>query len=320
MFQITGRRVDLKIVIIGQFPEKTKQRIREVFPPEFQLSIVPADRMYDDIVDADVIIPEHQSIDGAFLDRTRNLKLVQTGAGFDNVVVEECTKRGVYVANAAGVNAAAVAEHVMALILCWYKNLVTLDRTVKEGGYSVEYVGSELSGKTIGIVGFGNVGRNVARLARAFTMKVLAYSRRPVQTETEVEFTELKTLLKLSDVFTLHTSLNNQTRHMIGRKEFECMKKDAFLINTSRGPVVDEVALIEVLQHNRIAGAALDVFETEPLSVDSPLRKLNNVILTPHTAGLPDGTKFSRKRYEFFLKNAKRVSAGQEPLNLINEL
>ena len=194
----------MKIVIIGQFPEKTQQLIREVFSQDCQLSIVPAERMNKEIVDAEVIIPEHQFIDGAFLDRTRNLKLVQTGAGFDNVVVEECSKRGIYIANAAAVNAAAVAEHVFALILCWYKNILALNRTVKEGGFSVDYAGSELSEKTIGIVGFGNIGRNVASLARAFSMEVLAYARGSLQSAAGVEFTELKTLLKLSDIITLH--------------------------------------------------------------------------------------------------------------------
>jgi len=160
---------------ISRENEKVDQR--SLLSQEFRLCIVPEDRTNNEIIDADVIIPEHQFIDGEFLNRTRNLKLVQTGAGFDNVVVEECTKRGIYVTNAA-----AVAEHVMALILCWYKNLVTLDRTVKERGYSAEYIGSELSGKTIGIVGFVNVVRNVAKLARVFTMKVLVHSRRLIPT------------------------------------------------------------------------------------------------------------------------------------------
>lgn len=284
----------MKIVLIGQFPEQTQRLIREVFSPEFQLSIAPAERMNEEIPDADVIIPEHQSINGAFLDRTRKLKLIQAGAGFDNVAVEECTKRGVYVANAAGVNAAAVAEHVMALVLCWYKNIPALNQALKGGGYAVGYAGSELSGLTMGIVGFGHIGSKVAYLARAFGMRVLVYSRRPLRSRTEAEPTDLENLLKLSDVVALHTALTDQTRHLIGRRELEFMKNSAFLINTSRGPVVDEVSLIEVLQNNRIGGAGLDVFETEPLPEDSLLRKLDNVILTPHTAGMPDGPKFSK--------------------------
>jgi len=289
---------------------------------DWQLAFVTRDGLDAEIGDAEVIIPEHLRIDKPFLQRAQRLKLVQTGAGFDNVDIEACTAGGVYVANAAGINAAAVAEHVLGFILCWYKNLIMLDGIMKAGAYGVDYGGAELDTQVIGIVGLGNIGRQVARYARTFGMQVLGYDIRPPDTDTlaEVEVVDFKTLLKRSDIVTLHIFLNSRTRHLIGRDELETMKSASLLINTSRGPVVDEDALIEALQSKKIGGACLDVFETEPLPTDSLLRTLDNVILSPHTAGMPDGLKFHKKRYEYFVENIKRVSANRAPLNALNRI
>jgi D-3-phosphoglycerate dehydrogenase len=310
----------MKIVITGDFSETTKKKIVGLFPPDWRVVIGAAKEVEPELTDAEVIIPEHVVVDGPFLDRAHKLKLVQTGAGFDNVAIPECTKRGIYVANAAGVNTAAVAEHVLAFIFCWYKNMIPLDGVMKRGEYDVDYAGSEVAGKTIGIIGMGRIGKAVARRALALEMKVLGYAVRPVEVGGDVQMTDLATLLRFSDMITLHCRLNDQTRHMIGRREFDSMKPSVFLINTARGPIVDEAALIEALQTNRIAGAGLDVFEKEPLPRNSPLRKMKNVILTPHTAGMPDGLKFHQKRYAFFLENILRVSQGQAPLSALNQI
>jgi phosphoglycerate dehydrogenase-like enzyme len=310
----------VKVVIIGDFTEGSKERIVEQFPFDWNIAIVSVGEADAEIGDAEIIIPEHIRVDGPFLDRTKKLRLVQTGAGFDNVVIPECTKRGIYVANGAGVNTVAVAEHVLALICCWFKNMIFLDGIMKQGKFGVDYTGAEIEGKTLGIIGMGSIGKAVAHRALAFDMKVLGYDIRPAETEQGVEMTDLSTLLKASDIVTLHTFLNEQTRHMIGRNEFASMKRSAFLINTSRGPIVDEAALVEALETKRIGGAGLDVFEKEPLPEDSPLRKMKNVILTPHTAGMPDGLKFHQKRYAFFLENITRVSEGKVPLNALNRI
>ena len=310
----------MNVLIIGEFLEASKQRIRAIFPADWQLAIVTSGELNGELEEAEVIIPEHVIIDAVFLERAKHLKLVQTGAGFDNVDIEACTANGVYVANAAGVNAVAVAEHIFALILCWYKNILILDEKLKRGEYSFDYSGTELAGRVIGIIGLGNIGRQVAAYAKAFSMRVLGYDIRPVEIEDVVELVDFKTLLEESDVITLNTFLNAHTHHSISRQELELMKPDALLINTSRGPVVDEAALIEALRSEKIGGAALDVFETEPLAEASPLRKLNNVILTPHTAGMPDGLKFHKKRYEYFIENINRVSRGQAPMNALNRI
>ncbi len=310
----------MRVVIIAKLSETTRQRIQGIFPEEWKISVIPQEKLNISSIEADVIIPEHIMIDEPFLDRVKHLKLIQTGAGFDNVNIEACTERRVWVANAAGINALAVAEHVFSFILCWYKNIVHLDEMLKQGEYSVNYIGSELSGKVIGIIGLGNVGTEVARIANTFNMKVLAYDIRTMKISSHIEFVDFITLLKQSDIVTLHIRLNNQTRHMISQKELSLMKENAFFINTSRGPIVDENALIKSLQVKEIGGAGIDVFETEPLSENSPFRRLKNVILTPHTAGRPDGLKFHQKRYEFFRDNIQRITEGKAPYNALNQI
>ncbi len=310
----------MKVVIVGEFSEVSKRLIAAEFSSSWEIAIVDGEEIKGELEHAQVIIPEHIQIDGPFLDRARHLKLVQTGAGFDNVDIDACTQRGVYVANATGVNAAAVAEHVFAFILCWYKNLTYLDRSLRQGEYGVNYSGAELANKVIGIIGLGNIGLYVGRLAKAFGMRILGYDIQHGQTSPDIERTDLASLLKQSDIITLHVFFDDQTRHMISYDQLAIMKQDAFLINTGRGPIVDEAALIEALKEKRIGGAGIDVFENEPLSPDSPLRKLDNVILTPHTAGMPDGLKFHKKRYEFFVDNIQRVLLGNKPHNALNQI
>ena len=311
----------MKVVIIGFFPDAAKDRILESFPCAWDIRIVSPDKVEQELTDADVLIPEHILINDEILQKAPKLKLVQTGAGYDNVDLCACTMHGVQVCNAAGVNANAVAEHVMAFILCWYKNIVKLDRFLKmdsdEGGLS--YCGAELAEKTIGLVGFGHVGKKVAEYCNAFHMNVLVCSRKPTGA-AGIEQRDLDSLVRDSDIVSLHVSLNESTRHMINADVLAKMKSDAVLINTSRGGVIDEPQLLHVLEKGLIGGACLDVFEDEPLHLDHPFRSLENVILTPHTAGLPDGVKYHRKRYEFFVRNIERVMNNEIPDCRINHL
>ncbi|MDR2361600.1 MAG: hypothetical protein LBD91_02610, partial [Prevotellaceae bacterium] len=305
----------MKVVIIGYFTEASKRIIANEFPEEWEIDIVTPEESGLSLKDADVVIPEHIKVDSEFLSRAENIKLVQTGAGFDNVDIEACTERGVWVSNAAGVNAIAVAEHVMALILSWYKNIPYLNNFMKErkDEKALSYNGSELADKTIGIIGAGAVGQKVAQYCNAFGMKVLGYTRKEISRANNIEFVDLDTLYMKSDIVTVHVSLNDKTRHMINSDAFKKMKKEAIIINTARGAIIDEIALTAALKNGDIAGAGLDVFEKEPLAIDSDLRKFDNVILTPHTAGMPDGLKFHKKRYAFFIENIKKVIAGKEP-------
>ncbi len=310
----------MKVVIIREASEQTRHLVADQFSGEWNVVFVSAKELLNEIEDADALIPENEPIPVSILEKAKSLKFIQTGAGYNNVPIEECTRKGIYVANAPGINAQAVAEHVFAFILCWYKNIIPLNAVMKARDDTLNYTGSELSDKMIGIVGLGHIGKEVARLAMAFNMKVLGYHYRNVETVDKVEWVDLPNLLSLSDIVTLHVPLKSRTRQLIGEKELKLMKKDAFLINTSRGAVIDESALIESLQQERIGGAALDVFEEEPLPANSPLRTLNNVILTPHSAGSPDGLYFHSKRFKFFAENIRKVSEGKPPKSALNSL
>jgi D-3-phosphoglycerate dehydrogenase len=309
----------LKIVIARKAPQKIRQMIAAEFPADWQIVTVPAPSLIDKIGDADALIPEGTLIDVELLEHAKNLKIIQTGAGYDNVNIEECSRRGIQVANAAGINAQAVAEHVIALIFGWYKNIVKLDAALKRGKFTVNYTGSELSGKVIGVVGLGCIGKEVVRMAQAINLEVIGYHYRQATGGANMDRVDLHLLLKQADIVTIHVALNGKTRHMIGKKEFELMKKNAFFVNTSRGAVVDEQALIDALQIGQIGGAGLDVFEIEPLPAGSPLRQLENVILTPHNAGEPDALFFHKKRFQFFADNIFRVLNGESPRNALND-
>lgn len=309
----------MNVLIIGDFPFKTKQEIYKAFPQEWQVHITDLQSASLYLSTAEAIIPEHVPVNSSLLKQAPQLKIIQTGAGYDNVDVAECTHRGVKVCNAAGVNANAVVEHTLALILSWFKNIPYLDQFMKEQqpASQLTYSGAEIAGKTLGIIGLGNIGERLARIGLALNMNVLAFNHHPRHI-SGVRMVDLSTLYKNSDIISLHIAATSVTHHLIDYQAFQQMKSSALLVNTSRGSIVDEAALISALQTHEIAGACLDVFEQEPLPINSPLRHLSNVILTPHTAGLPDGVKFHRRRYEFFKENLTRFAKGEESENLVN--
>ena len=308
----------MNLVIIGHFPADTAARIRAFFPPDWKVALTGPDDLC--LQDAEALIPEHLPVSAALLDRAPKLRMIQTGAGSDNVDLAECTRRGILVCSAAGVNAAAVAEHTMALILGWFKNIVYLDTFLKARRDSRElcYSGGELLGKAAGIIGLGAIGQRVAALCQAFGMNVLGYSRHPKCIQG-VENVRLEELLERSDVVSLHVPATPETRHLMDRQAFRRMKPSAVLVNTARGSVVHEADLIEALRRHQIAGACLDVYEEEPLPQASQLRSLPNVLLTPHTAGYPDGVRLHAGRYSFFAGNLQRAWRGELPENLLNQ-
>ena len=309
----------MNLVIIGRFPAVTDTQIRAFFPADWEVSITESNLAGPYLQNADALIPEHIPIGPSFLDKAPKLRMIQTGAGYDNVDLAECTRRSILVCSAAGVNTAAVAEHTMALILGWFKNIVYLDSFLKAHRDSRElrYSGGELCGKTAGIIGLGAIGQRVSSLCRAFGMNVLGYTRHPKSVQG-VEAVSLDELLARSDVVSIHVPATPETRHMIGRQAFQKMKPSAVLVNTARGSIIREEDLIEALSDHQIAGACLDVYEEEPLSQASRLRELPNVILTPHTAGYPDGVKLHEKRYSFFSSNIRQAWSGEMPANLLN--
>ena len=294
--------------------------VQSKFRNSLQVNIVSPSELLVQLGDTVVLIPEHTSVDVYLIEKAPMLKLVQCGAGYDYVDLEAAAERGIFVANASGVNKVAVAEHTFALILSLAKKIVLLDRSMKEGGWQSKIdVALEIRGKTLGVVGLGNIGVEVAKIGLAFGMRVLAFKKHPVIYEgLDVKLVGLERLLGESDIISVNLTLNDLTYHIIREREFEMMKESVLLVNTSRGAVVDEEALYDALYTHRIAGAGLDVFSLEPLPQDSPFRKLENVILTPHSAA--STREALESRYLFFAENALRILRGLRPINVVNQL
>lgn len=219
---------------------------------------------------------------------TEKLKIIaKNGAGIDSVDLAEAARRGVTVAVAAGANSEAVAEHAVALMLTLVRNLNTLDAKLKQGGWEgTSWLGRDFRGSVVGIVGFGNIGQKTARLAKALGAEVVVFGgTRPDAAEFKLE-ANFDAFLSQIDILSLHCPLVEKTQGLIGARELRLMKQGALLINTARGPIVDEAALIESLQSGHLGGAGLDTFEVEPLQANHPLLALSNVVLTPHVAGV----------------------------------
>jgi glyoxylate reductase len=263
-------------------------------------------------------------VDAELMKRARKLRVISNCAvGFDNIDVEEATRRGIIVGNTPGVLTDTTADFAFALLLAAARRLVEGDMVVRAGKWKtwgpMILLGHDIHDATLGIIGLGRIGSAVAKRARGFGMKVLYTGRmRNEQAEEElgVEYAEFSRLLAESDFITLHTTLTQETYHLIGQKEFEKMKRTAILVNTSRGPVVDDMALYEALRTGTIAYAALDVTEPEPLPPTHPLTKLDNVILAPHIASASVATR--TKMALMAVDNLNAGLKGNMPPNPVN--
>src|SRR5499425_3030207 len=259
-----------------------------------RMTIVPFLATEDEVIaktrDADAIVDVYSPITRAVMSALEGLKtVVRTGVGYDVIDVPAATELGVIVVNIPDIWVREVANHALALLLAWNRKIVTLDRQVHAGVWSAGVPGGagSLHGETVGIVGLGNIGSAFARRVAALETTVIACD--PCVPDGHfaalgVERVDLEALAERADYVSVHTLLNAETRHLIGEAFFRRMKPTAILINTSRGPVVDEQALARALQEKRLAGAALDVWEQEPIAADSPLLHMDNVIATPHAA------------------------------------
>ncbi len=240
-----------------------------------------------------LIVRNQTQVTASLLKRAKNLIVIgRAGAGYDNIDVNAASQAGVVVCYSPEENAVSVAEHVLALILALARKIPSADRSVKSGKWDRKrYHGSELLGKTLGILGLGRIGARVALRAKAFGMRILAHDAYlpPTHlhvTESGALLVPFDQLLTESDFLTVHLPLNGNTRGLLKAESFQKMKRTAFLMNTSRGEVLVEEDLLRALKEGWIAGAALDVREKEPPVPESPLHAFENVILTPHTAGL----------------------------------
>ncbi|KYK28988.1 MAG: 3-phosphoglycerate dehydrogenase [Theionarchaea archaeon DG-70-1] len=235
-----------------------------------------------------VIVRSKPAITQKIIDAGVNLRVIgRAGVGLDNVDVKYAESKGITVVNTPGASTESVAEHVFALLLSKARDIPRADRAMREGRWiKKELMGTELKGKTFGIIGFGRIGSRLGEIAAAFGMKVLAYDVIDISErarEVGAEVCTMDSVLNQSDFITLHVPLLPSTRNLISEKEIEKMKPEAVIINTARGGVVDEKALHKALSENRIQ-AALDVFEEEP-PTGSPLLTMDNIVFTPHVAG-----------------------------------
>jgi len=294
----------------------------DVWPEE---SPPPHDELVRRAADADALLTMlSDRIDAAVLDAGRRLRVVANMAvGYDNVDVPAATARGILVTNTPGVLTETTADLAWALLLAAARRVAEGDRLTRTGGWKAWHpsflLGRDVHGATLGIVGLGQIGLAVARRARGFDMRLLYHSRtrRPeAESELGLEFVELEQLLKESDFVSLHVFLSPQTRHLIGERELALMKPTAVLVNTTRGPVVDQRALYRALKERRIAAAGLDVAEEEPIPLDDPLLTLDNVTITPHVGSASVATR--GKMAAMAVENVLAVLRGEQPPNCVN--
>jgi D-3-phosphoglycerate dehydrogenase len=292
--------------------------------------IVDADCTTEDEIierakDADAILVQVAQITRRVTEALIKCKvIVRYGVGYDTVDVAAATDNGILVVNIPDFCFEEVSNHAIASLLVCAKKLVFLNDGVKKGCWleckQAQAPMGSIYGQTLGLIGCGNIGRMTARKAQCFDLRVLGYDPyvdKSVAKEYGITLVSLPELLKESDYVSVHTFLNKETRHLMGEKEFRQMKPTAYFINTSRGSIVDEVALIKALQEKWIAGAGLDVFEKEPVDPANPLLKMDNVAVAPHSASYSDAA-FKRLRASVG-QEAARVLSGRWPKNLVNK-
>lgn len=312
------------LFINGQGPQ-VAETFTHLAPVDFSVEVLPygspPETVLTALADADYLVLHPATLTGEVIRQAQHLKLIQLlAAGYDKVDLATAQQCAIPVATNGGANAWAVAEHAIALLLALYKRLVACDAAVRRGDWRQPVDGFntfELAGKTVGIVGAGNIGRKVARRLHAFETEILYLDPNEVPELEEAlgaRRVELDELVAHADVISLHAPLTPGTRSLLGTPQFAAMKPDTVLINTSRAELVDEAALIDALLQRKIAGAGLDVFPQEPIRRDHPLLALDNVLLTPHTAG--HAFEGWARRCEFAWLNIRRVAAGASPLSL----
>ncbi len=267
-----------------------------------------------------------ERVDMELMNTAKKLKIVANMAvGYDNIDVTEATRRGIMVTNTPGILTETTADETMALLLAISRRIVEADKYVRAGKWVIPWspmmmVGKDVHGKTLGIYGLGRVGQAVAKRAKGFDMKLVyydAYRNLDIEKELNMLYMPLDDVLGQCDYLVIHVPLTSETRHSINAEKLSLMKKTAFVINTSRGPVVDEKALITALQKSQLAGAALDVFEKEPIETSNPLIGMNNVIIVPHIASASIETRTGMAKMA--AENIVSGLRGMTPETLVNK-
>ncbi len=264
------------------------------------------------------------TVDAALLDALPDVKIISNYAvGYNNIDVKAATERGVIVTNTPGVLTDTTADLAFTLMLACARRIPESDRYARDGKFKgwapLLLLGREVTGSTLGIIGMGRIGSTLAKRAKGFDMKIIYHdmvrAKPEVEEETGARFVDMDTLLRESDFISIHVPLLPETKHMIGAAEFSKMKKTAILVNTSRGPVIDERALIEALSQKKIFSAGLDVFENEP-EIPEELMKLDNCVIVPHIGSATIETR--EKMAELAAKNIILASRGEMPVSVVN--
>ena len=301
-----------KVILAGTYPAHTFEKLRAMLPEEeFELKAVDTPEAYDAMTDAQFMILRILKAPRPVIERNPNLKMIlRWGAGFDSVDIQAAGEHGVCVTNTPGANAGAVSELAVLLMLAVGRKLLCHTESLAKGEWSKNTFlnGSFcLNGKTLGVIGAGNIGRQVARKAQAFGAVTNYYD--PFRLSPE--------LLASSDLITLHVPLTEENRHMIGAAEIASMKDHAILINTSRGGLVDDKALAEAVASGKLLGAGLDVVEEEPLPAGHPLLTNPNIVVTPHIGG---GTAdIGDVIMPMLAEDIKTMAAGNLPIHTVNK-
>lgn len=317
-----------RVYVTRPIPEAGLELLRrecevEVFPEEDRLptkeEIIAGVRGKDALLS---LLTEE--ITAEVMDAAPNLKVISNYAvGYNNIDVEAATARGIVVTNTPGVLTETTADLAWALLMAAARRLPQSERALRAGQWQswkpLEFTGQDIYGATLGIVGLGSIGAAVARRALGFGMKILYYNRRPnpvAEAALGCRYVDLDTLLRESDFVSLHCPLTDETRGLIGRRELALMKPTAVLVNTARGPVVDEAALIDALKEGRIWAAGLDVYDVEPIAPDHPLLQLDNVVALPHigSASIRTRTRMATLAAE----NLVAALTGKEPPTPVN--
>lgn len=314
-----------KVVLAGNYPAHTYERLKAMLENlDCTLTKVETEEEYQKMTDAEIMVLRIFKARQDVIERNKGLKMIiRWGAGFDSVDIETAGKHGVIVANTPGANAPAVSELAVMLMLAVGRHLIDHMDSLRKGVWSKNtYINQSytLNRKLVGIIGAGNIGRQTAKKVQAFGAEVQYYDpfRLPLEREQELglRYVPLETLLKTSDVISLHVPLTDSNRHMIGAEEISQMKDGAILINTARGGLADDQALAEAVRSGKLAGAGLDVVENEPLKEDDILLTTPGIVVTPHVGG---GTAdIGDEILPMLAKEIERVINGQMPEHAVN--
>lgn len=317
-----------KVLVTLKVPELVYENLKNNFTLIYNDSMNPLSKkeLIEKVKDVNAILcPLSEKIDREIMEAGKNLKIIANfGAGFDNIDIDAANDLGIIVTNSPAVNSTtSTSELTMGIMIDIMRNITSGEKDLRKGNFKgwkpVYGLGNSLSGKTLGIIGTGRIGKDVARKARAFDMNLIYYNRtrldKDIENEYNLSYKNLDELIEISDVITIHTAYSNDLKHLFNEETFNKMKTSSYLINASRGPIVEEKALIHALNNNIIKGAALDVYEFEP-NISEDLLNAKNILLVPH---LGNATYEARNEMGLLaFENIKDVLSGKTAKNKVN--